>query len=124
MRVVPDGSYFPVVRLARAGRTFDLPTPIRIDTRPPRIAVAGVRSGPGKVSVRYRVSERAHVILFADGRRAAVTHQTRLRSAVYWYGRVRGRQLRPGPHRLSVVAVDPAGNRSAPVAFSVRLLAR
>jgi hypothetical protein len=118
--VVPDGTYSPVVRLARAGRTIDLPVSIRVDTQPPRIAVAGGRGVPGKVSVRYRVSERAHVILFADGRRAVFTHRTRLRSVLDWYGR----GAKPGPHRLSVVAVDLAGNRSAPVSFSVRLRGR
>ena len=34
---VPDGVYLPLVKLERAGRTIDLPNPIRVDTMKPTI---------------------------------------------------------------------------------------
>ena len=37
--VEPDGVYKPVVKLARSHRVITLPSPIRIDTKPPVITV-------------------------------------------------------------------------------------
>jgi hypothetical protein len=117
--LVPDGIYHPLVHLERAGRTIDLPNPIRVDTVSPSIRLISVRPrvfrpGVSKLKVAYAVSEHAHAILFVDGRRRVLTNSTRLHYRLQWYGKVRGRAIRPGRHKLKLVAQDLAGNRSAP----------
>ena len=69
-----------------------------------------------KLRVTYTVSEHAHALLFVDGRRRVFTLGQRLRGRLQWYGRVAGRSVRPGRHRLTLVAEDLAGNRSLPTA--------
>jgi hypothetical protein len=113
--VVPDGIYFPIVHMLRAKRTIDLPNPIRVDTQPPTIKVAGLRSNGPKLTVSYTASEPAHAILIVDGRRAVRTYGTRRRSHFIWFGRVDGRPVRARHHRLVLLAEDLAGNRSASV---------
>ena len=130
-RVLPEGDYRPKVRLSGADRTFVLPHPIRIDTTRPRVRVVDVTprvfspDGDGlsdRVTVRYRVSEHANVLLLVNGYRRVRTRFKPLRGIVQWYGLAAGRRLPPGTYRLELVAVDPAGNRSAAVAAgSVRL---
>jgi hypothetical protein len=117
--LVPDGTYHPVVELRNAGRTIDLPNPIRVDTIRPSIKLKSVRPrvfrpGQGKLSVTYTVSEHAHALLFVDGRRRVVTASKRLRGRLQWYGKANGRTIRPGRHKLKLIAEDLAGNRSAP----------
>jgi hypothetical protein len=117
--LVPDGIYYPLVQLERAGRTIDLPNPIRVDTIRPSIKFTSLtprafRPGTEKLKVTYTVSEHAHALLFVDGRRRVFTYGTRLRGRLQWYGKVRGHVLRPGRHKLKLVAEDLAGNRSAP----------
>jgi hypothetical protein len=119
--VVPDGTYEPRIRLHRAGKTLVLPVPITVDTVPPRISVVSVRprtispDGDGHsdiVHVLYRISERAHAILFVNGVQRARTKFQRQHDTVDWYGRVAGRPLKAGKYRLSLAAVDLAGNPS------------
>jgi hypothetical protein len=122
--IVPDGTYFPFVQLQRAGRTIDLPNPIRVDTIRPSIKFTSLRPrvfrpGTEKLKVTYTVSEHAHALLFVDGRRRVLTASTRLRGRLQWYGKVRGRVIRPGRHKLKLVAEDLAGNRSAPTPWVV-----
>jgi hypothetical protein len=122
--IVPDGIYFPLVDLQRAGRTIDLPNPIRVDTIKPTIRFTSLtprafRPGTEKLKVTYKVSEHAHALLFVDGRRRVFTYSTRLRGRLQWYGKVRGRAIRPGRHKLKLVAEDLAGNRSAPTPWVV-----
>ncbi|MGZ8697194.1 MAG: FlgD immunoglobulin-like domain containing protein [Gaiellaceae bacterium] len=117
--LVPDGTYYPFVHLQGAGRTIDLPNPIRVDTIRPSIRFTSVRPrvfrpGTEKLKVTYTVSEHAHALLFVDGRRRVFTNSTRLRYRLQWYGKVRGSAIRPGRHKLKLVAEDLAGNRSAP----------
>ena len=117
--LVPDGIYYPLVELQRAGRTIDLPNPIRVDTIRPSIRLRSVRPrvfrpGTEKLTVTYTVSEHAHAILFVDGRRRVFTASKRLRYLLHWSGKVHGRAIRPGRHKLKLVAVDLAGNRSVP----------
>jgi hypothetical protein len=112
--VVPDGIYFAVVHMLRAQRTIDLPNPIRVDTQPPTIALTGLRSNGPKLTVSYKASEPAHALLIVDGRRAVRTYYTARRSHFTWYGRVDGKPVRAGHHRLVLLAEDLAGNRSAP----------
>jgi hypothetical protein len=117
--IVPDGIYYPLVHLQRAGRTIDLPNPIRVDTIKPSIKFTSLtprafRPGTEKLKVTYKISEQAHALLFVDGRRRVVTYSTRRRGRLQWYGKVHGRVIRPGRHKLTLVAEDLAGNRSAP----------
>ena len=122
--LVPDGTYHPFVELKRAGRTIDLPNPIRVDTIRPSIKFTSLRPrmfrpGTEKLKVTYMVSEHAHALLFVDGRRRVFTASTRLRGRLQWYGKVRGHAIRPGRHKLKLVAEDLAGNRSAPTAVVI-----
>jgi hypothetical protein len=117
--VVPDGVYYPVVHLEQADRTIDLPNPIRVDTRTPSIVLRSFRPseftpGEEKLTMTYIVSERAHALLFVDGHRRVFTASQRLHGQLQWYGRVDGRPIAAGRHRLTLVAEDPAGNRSEP----------
>ncbi len=117
--LVPDGIYYPLVQLDRAGRTIDLPNPIRVDTIKPSIKFTSLRPrtfqpGTEKLKVTYTASEHAHALLFVDGRRRVFTYGTRLRGRLQWYGKVRGHVIGPGRHKLKLVAEDLAGNRSAP----------
>jgi hypothetical protein len=128
--IVPDGVYYPFVDLQRAGRTIDLPNPIRVDTIRPSIKFTSLRPrafrpGLQKLRVTYTVSEHAHALLFVDGRRRVFTSSTRLRGKLQWYGKVRGHPIRPGRHKLKLVAEDLAGNRSVPTPWVVvRVLRR
>jgi hypothetical protein len=122
--LVPDGVYYPLVELKDAGRTIDLPNPIRVDTIKPSIKFTSLRPrrfrpGSEKLKVTYTVSEHAHALLFVDGRRRVFTASTRLRGRLQWYGKVRGRPIRPGRHKLKLVAEDLAGNRSVPTPWVV-----
>jgi hypothetical protein len=122
--IVPDAIYYPLVHLERAGRTIDLPNPIRVDTIRPSIKFTSLTPraftpGMEKLKVTYTVSEHAHAMLFVDGRRRVVTNTTRLRAKLQWRGKVRGRPIRPGRHKLRLVAEDLAGNRSVPTPWVV-----
>jgi len=117
--LVPDGIYYPLVELQRAGRTIDLPNPIRVDTIRPSIRLRSLRPrifrpGTESLTVTYTVSEHAHALLFVDGSRRVFTASKRLRYLLHWSGKVHGRALRPGRHKLKLVAEDLAGNRSVP----------
>ena len=122
--VVPDGIYYPLVHLERAGRTIDLPNPIRVDTIKPSIRLRSLRPrvfrpGTEKLTVTYTISEHAHALLFVDGKRRVFTASKRLRYLLHWSGKVHGRAIKPGRHKLQLVAEDLAGNRSAPTAVVV-----
>jgi hypothetical protein len=123
-RRAADGTYDPRVVLARARRTYTFPTPIAVDTSPPRIVAIAVRprvisrrreGGSNGVRVSYVIDKRAHAVLHVEGEQAVRTRFARTRGALNWYGRVRGRVLQPGRYRIAVSAVDQAGNRSATV---------
>ena len=119
--VVPDGVYKPRIHLHRAGRTLVLPNPITVDTVSPRIRVVSVHprvispDGDGRsdvVRVRYRIDERAHALLYVNSVLRARTKFQRQSDTIDWYGRAGGHALPPGSYRLSVAAVDIAGNPS------------
>jgi len=119
--VVPDGVYQPRIHLYRTAKTYLIPTPVTVDTVPPRIAVVSVHprtispDGDGRsdvVHVRYQIDERAHALLLVNGEVRARTKFERTRSSVDWYGRVDGVTLPPGTYRLALAAVDLAGNAS------------
>jgi len=117
--LVPDGVYYPLVELQRAGRTIDLPNPIRVDTIRPSIRLRSLRPrvfrpGVQNLTAAYTVSEHAHALLFVDGSRRVFTASKRLRYLLHWSGKVHSRAIRPGRHEVWLVAEDLAGNRSAP----------
>lgn len=98
-RVVADGVYAPHVRFE--GKEYALPNAIRVDTVPPRIA-ASLR---GRV-LRYVLSEPAHVLVDAGGRRVVRGRWQRLRASLL---------LPAGVGAVTVRAQDLAGNLSRPV---------
>lgn len=101
--LLPDGSYAPRVRIR--GRTLTLPNAIRLDTVAPRVVAALAPSG----RLRYRLSEPAHPLLYANGRRVVRGRRQRLIGELLVPRRFR--------HvRLTVAAQDLAGNVSRPVA--------
>jgi hypothetical protein len=121
-QVVPEGSYKPRIHLAGQRRTIELPNPIEVDVTPPEIRV--LRAGPARISpdgdgradrvqIAYAVTERAHGILFVDGRRQVYTYRQPREGVMSWYGKTRGRAVRPGRYRLEVAAEDTAGNVTA-----------
>lgn len=118
-RILQDGSYRPVVRLERSHRTIRLPNLIEIDTRPPvveHVAVAPRIFSPDgdgradRIVVSYRFDERAHPVLYVDGRRRVVGRSSQASGTVDWFGKVGGRPLARGLHRLALAGRDVAGN--------------
>lgn len=101
-RVAPDGNYRP--RVVVGGRTILLPNPIHVDTVRPRARAQLV----GLHEIRYRVSEPAHPWVYANGRRIVKGRWQRLQGTLL-VPRAAARSV------LTLVAVDLAGNRSAPV---------
>jgi flagellar hook capping protein FlgD len=130
-KVLLSGSYRPKVHFAGINRTFLLPNPIKIDVAAPHVKAVSVTprvfspDGDGRsdaITVRYRVSEHAHVLLLANGRQRVRTLFGPLQGSFTWNGSSRGEKLLPRTYTLTLVAVDLAGNRSAPVpAGTVRL---
>ena len=118
--VVPDGVYEPRIRLHRAARRScsrirspsTRPAAHRAGLGAPANDLAGRDGHSDVVHVRYRIDERAHALLFVNGIQRARTKFQRQRDTIDWYGKVLGRALRPGNYRLSLAAVDLAGNSS------------
>jgi hypothetical protein len=112
---VSDGVYEPKLTLD-AGRVFDLPNQVRVDSIPPRVALVSYRprvlrkKTKPRVRISYRVSEAAHVILLVNGRRVFVGFAKALRAEVQWFAKRAGRRLPRGRYRLQLAAVDLAGN--------------
>jgi hypothetical protein len=125
-RVVPEGGYRPRVELGRLDRAIEFPRVIRVDTTPASLEITRLRprvispDGDGRadeLTIRYRASEPAHALLLVNGRREVKTALRRSGSIV-WSPKGRRR----GPYRLSVAALDQAGNRTrATGPFDVRI---
>jgi hypothetical protein len=116
---VPQGVYRPRVHLEGQHRTIDLPNEMQVDTTAPTIALVSVKphalSPDGdargdRIVVSYRTSEPAHAILLVDGKRVVFTRRQLERSSIEWNGRVDGKVLHVGTHRLRLAAEDRAGN--------------
>ena len=134
-RVVEEGSYRPRVHLDEARRTIVMPNRIRVDVTPPRVVSFTARplvispDGDGRsdrAKIRYRVSEPAHVELYADGTRALRKLGTRTTGAMDWFGNAGGEPLPQGSYLLRLVARDVAGNlgpRSGARTVAIRFLA-
>src|SRR5262249_55162537 len=123
-RFVPEGVYKPRVHLADQHRTIDLPNDMRVDTTAPNVTVESVSpraispDGDGRadrVTVRYKLSERAHAILYVGARRVVFTRSQLPSGSVDWNGKLNGKPVRPGTYLLRLGAQDPAGNVSRPV---------
>lgn len=123
-RTLLSGAYRPKVAFADIHRTFVLPNPIHIDVVPPHARVVSVKprvfspDGDGRadaIVVRYRVSEHAIVLLLANGKQRVRTRFSPLQGRLTWNGTWHGRKLPPRTYKLTLVAVDLAGNRSKPV---------
>jgi hypothetical protein len=123
--VVEDGIYRARVRLDLIEKTYTLPNAILVDTSSPTLHVTSVTprvfSPDGdrrsdRVTVGYRVDQRARAMLYVDGRRRVVGASLLPSGELRWYGVVDGKPLPAGRYRLSVAAVDLAGNRSPTVA--------
>jgi FlgD Ig-like domain len=120
-RFVGEGVYKPRVHLADQHRTIDLPNEMRVDTTAPRITLVSAAprafspDGDGRrdrVVVAYKTTEPAHGVLLVDGARVVFTRRQLERSSLDWNGRVHGKVLAPGAHRLQLAAEDRAGNLS------------
>ncbi|HXY85970.1 MAG TPA: hypothetical protein VEH52_10880 [Gaiellaceae bacterium] len=125
---VPDGTYRPRITI-EDGRVFVLQNPIRVDSIPPRITVVSYhprvvrRTAKPHVIVVYKVSEFAHAILYADGRKVAGPgYGKNVTGRIEWITKQNGQRLGPGTYRLQLAAVDLAGNVGPRThAFVVRL---
>jgi hypothetical protein len=130
--VAPDGEYSVRVHLPAERRTIQLPNVIHLDTTPPKITLLGVV--PRAISpdedrradaahIEFKLSKGARALLFVDGR---FVIRARLSSRkIDWKGKDGHGRLRLGPHRLTLRALDGAGNESpptAPVEVDVRFL--
>jgi FlgD Ig-like domain len=120
-RVVPEGVYRPRVQLERNGRTIVLPNPIRVDATAPVIRLVSIvprvfspdsDGSRDRVTVSYRIDERARAVMLVDGRQRVQSKFRRLEGKLVWFGRVDGRVVRPGIYEIRLRAVDRAGNRS------------
>ena len=113
--VARDGTYRPRVHVGGNSRTFVLPNPILLDTTPPQTTLVRVRpkevsaSGRSRVALYYRLSERAHPLLYVNGR-LRVRGAPRRDGKLDWFPRVRGVPLRAGRYELRLAARDLAGN--------------
>jgi hypothetical protein len=125
---VPDGVYEPRVTLDD-GREFTIPATILVDSVAPTAALVSYRPhvlrkrAKPEVKIAYRVSEKAHILLYVNGRRVLRGGAKSLQFAVNWATKRGGRRLRPGRYRLRLAAVDLAGNvgpRTAPFVVRIR----
>jgi hypothetical protein len=114
----PDGVYTPRVTLD-TGREFTLPRQIRVDSVSPTARLVSYRphvlhrSAKPNVTITYRLSESAHVIVYVNGRRAAVSGSNNRSDSVDVSARRNGARLPRGRYRLQLAAVDLAGNIGA-----------
>lgn len=132
--VVPDGLYRLRLELVNLDRRITVPTPVRIDTKPPRVRLieAGPTtitpdknaSGPHQVRYTYVSTERGYARVEADGELLFRGRQFPAgEGRVRWGGREDGGPRPPGVYRTVLVVVDRAGNRSNPTRpVEVRLL--
>lgn len=116
----PDGTYQIRVQLRSEHRTILFPNLIRLDTSAPAIEQFGItrrtiRAGE-RTRIAYRFSERARPIVLVDSREAVLGRFAKTSGTVDWYGKVAHLAVRPGVHRLTLMARDDAGNTSNPTA--------
>lgn len=116
--IASEGTYRPRVHVGGNSRTFLLPNPIVVDTTPPQATLVRVQpkevlgSGRGRIALYYRLSERAHPLLYVNGRLHA-RGAARRSGKLDWFPRVRGVPVRRGRYELRLAARDLAGNTGA-----------
>lgn len=118
-RPATDGVYKVQLHLDAAHRTFLLPNPIALDTKPPTAKVTANRAafspdGDGQadyVRLHYTLSEPGRALVYLDGKRIiGPTHSAKATGDVRWFGTADGATLPPGSYVLYVGARDAAGN--------------
>jgi hypothetical protein len=118
-----DGTYRLEIHFERQRRTILLPNPLVLETALPAVLDAGVTprafSPDGDhqfdtVTIHYKLSEDAHVLVFVNGQRIVRGRASKPTNKVSWNGKVKVngvlRLLPPGTYVLTVGAVDLAGN--------------
>jgi hypothetical protein len=130
--VAPDGEYRVRVHLPAERRTIRLPNVIHLDTSPPKITLLGIvprtispdedgRADAAHIS--FKSSKDSRALLYVDDH---LVTKARLSSRKFdWHGKDSRGRLRLGLHRLTLRALDVAGNESAataPVEVDVRFL--
>jgi flagellar hook assembly protein FlgD len=122
-KVAHDGRYRWRLGFGRAHRTITIPTPVRVDTRPPRVRLISATprvfspDGDGeadRVLYRYRSSELGRAQVFVDGSRVVRARRSAGVSQVRWRGRVNGEIAPVGTYPTWLTVVDAAGNESRP----------
>jgi hypothetical protein len=117
--VARDGTYRFEIHLANQHRTILLPNPIALESKLPAVLDAGaVRSAfspdgdhqSDTVTIHYKLSEDAHVLVYVDGHRIIRSRSHRQKDKVAWGGKVDGKLLPQGTYLLTIGAVDLAGN--------------
>jgi hypothetical protein len=124
-----SGKYQLRLHLERSRRTFLVPTPVILDTTPPRIRSVAVSpasispDGDGvddRVVIAYRSGSKAWPTLLVDGRTAVRGKARAAGEARFsWSGRIDGRTLPAGTYRLALQLRDLAGNLSKRVPAGV-----
>jgi hypothetical protein len=123
-QVVPAGTYKPRLHLANEHRTILMPNPITLDPVPPAISLVSLLPrvfSPGSafrhhvIFVRYRTTERARALLYVNGSLSVVWRPYSESGVLRW----RGTGLAAGRYRLSLRALDLAGNVSPPLRIGV-----
>ena len=105
--VAADGTYRMEVHFANQRRTVLIPNPIVLESKLPAVLEAGavrpVFSPDGDhqsdtVTIHYKLSEDAHVLVFVDGKRIIRGRSHKAKDKVSWNGTVNGRLLPPGTY--------------------------
>jgi hypothetical protein len=133
-RYASSGNYRVRVHLAAERRSIRLPNVIRLDTKAPEIKKVSVSSNTispdgdqnkDAVHISYRLSERASVLLFMDGKLTSTTRYRAGKTGRFDWKGMAGGELLTGWHALTLKARDMAGNVSAatePIPVRLRIL--
>jgi len=118
--VLPNGAYRPEVIFALLHRTIVLPSPIKLDTTPPRLEHASIHVVGRRLLVQYLFDKPAQALLLIDGHLAELTRSSVLAGRLEWAETFpNGRHAARGRHRILLAGIDLAGNRSHPSGATV-----